>query len=536
MATRIPIVLDETNSQLRELPVGDDLDLTGNNITGLTSITTTSTITAGGSITTPLLLATDATVSGNVEALTFTVGGSNLLESIDFDDLLNKPTIPVDVADLTDTGGLLGGGFSGDYNDLLNKPFIPVDVRDLEDVDGTIPTDISDLTDNGGLLASGTFEGLSDAFTFDGKADQIVIVNNAEDNLATITQGSILAGLTGAQVTDALGYTPYNDTNPDGYISDSIGITDALGYTPYDGATNPSGYITGIDSNDVTGALGFTPYNATNPAGFINDSTGVISVLGYVPYNGTSNPNGFLNAEVDTLDTVVTRGSTTTTAISTGALTSGGRVTGTDLELTTGGININHTNATTIDTSNGGALTIGGQGNITLDSFQQITINQSIVKGPSNVNLGTSGGAFDNIYVNTVNTATISNNGITVNAGTGVVTLQGTGVVNQGNYLQAGSGADGDRPASPQTGTYMYNTTHGYHQVYDGGRDFVNAGGTGLVTGGWLHVVPPIGGTPNADDTYPGMLAIADGTAWNPAGDGSECLMVFLNNQWNLVF
>ena len=33
MAARFPIVLDETNSQLRELPVGDDLDLTGNNLT-----------------------------------------------------------------------------------------------------------------------------------------------------------------------------------------------------------------------------------------------------------------------------------------------------------------------------------------------------------------------------------------------------------------------------------------------------------------------------------------------------------------------
>lgn len=32
--------------------------------------------------------------------------------------------------------------------------------------------------------------------------------------------------------------------------------------------TNGAGYITGIDSSDVTSALGFTPYNSTNPNGY----------------------------------------------------------------------------------------------------------------------------------------------------------------------------------------------------------------------------------------------------------------------------
>jgi len=83
MASRFPLILDETNNQLRELPVGDDLDLTGNNLTGLSTLSTTGGITAGGTINGALLTATNATVSGNVEALTYTVGGTNLLESID---------------------------------------------------------------------------------------------------------------------------------------------------------------------------------------------------------------------------------------------------------------------------------------------------------------------------------------------------------------------------------------------------------------------------------------------------------------------
>ncbi len=46
----------------------------------------------------------------------------------------------------------------------------------------------------------------------------------------------------------------------------------ALGYTPYN-ATNPNGYITGITSLNVTTALGFTPYNSTNPNGYISSYT-----------------------------------------------------------------------------------------------------------------------------------------------------------------------------------------------------------------------------------------------------------------------
>lgn len=82
------------------------------------------------------------------------------------------------------------------------------------------------------------------------------------------------------------------------------GITDA-----YPLAGNPSGFLTGITSGQVTTALGFTPYNATNPSAFINQagartaisltttgtagaatynsSTGVLNVPNYAPGTGT---------------------------------------------------------------------------------------------------------------------------------------------------------------------------------------------------------------------------------------------------------
>ena len=56
----------------------------------------------------------------------------------------------------------------------------------------------------------------------------------------------------------------------------SSDVTSALGFTPYN-ATNPSGFITGITSSNVTTALGFTPYNSTNPSGFTANGTSINS-------------------------------------------------------------------------------------------------------------------------------------------------------------------------------------------------------------------------------------------------------------------
>lgn len=99
------------------------------------------------------------------------------------------------------------------------------------------------------------------------------------DNSAYIT------GITSGNVTTALGFTPYNATNPSGYISSvpaqsfaslttkpttlsGYGITDSYPLTG-----NPSAFLTTVSSSNVTTALGFTPYNATNPSGFISATT-----------------------------------------------------------------------------------------------------------------------------------------------------------------------------------------------------------------------------------------------------------------------
>jgi len=63
-------------------------------------------------------------------------------------------------------------------------------------------------------------------------------------------------------------------------------------------SSNPANYLTSITSLDVTTALGYTPYNATNPSGFITSSalipylTSAVAASTYVPLTRTLTING----------------------------------------------------------------------------------------------------------------------------------------------------------------------------------------------------------------------------------------------------
>ena len=83
-----------------------------------------------------------------------------------YNDLLNKPSIPSDVNELSDSSNLL---FDKNYNSLTNKPSIPTKTSDLLNDSGyitisdipTIPTDISDLSDNSNLLFDKNYNSLT---------------------------------------------------------------------------------------------------------------------------------------------------------------------------------------------------------------------------------------------------------------------------------------------------------------------------------------------------------------------------------------
>lgn len=109
-----------------------------------------------------------------------------------------------------------------------------------------------------------------------------------------------------------LGFTPYNSTNPSGFIS---GITNsminaALGYTPYN-ASNPNGYITGITSGNVSTALGYTPYSSANPNNYIGlSSISAGNGISYNPVTGviTSTITQYANSDARNAISLTTNG------------------------------------------------------------------------------------------------------------------------------------------------------------------------------------------------------------------------------------
>jgi hypothetical protein len=154
-------------------------------------------------------------------------------------------------------------------------------------------------------------------------------------------QGSIT--LTSSDVTTALGFTPYNSTNPSNHISlTGLSVTTnaasgggSLSYSNTSGVftftpPNLSNYLTSITSSNVTTALGFTPYNSTNPNNYITLSahsitTNAGSSTSALSYSSTTGIFSFTPYALPTASTSVLGGvkvDGTTITISSGVITS----------------------------------------------------------------------------------------------------------------------------------------------------------------------------------------------------------------------
>ena len=76
-----------------------------------------------------------------------------------------------------------------------------------------------------------------------------------------------------------LGFTPYNATNPSNYITSAALTTYAplasptfTGTVSADSFSGSGASLTGLTSGQITTALGFTPYNSTNPSNYVTSS------------------------------------------------------------------------------------------------------------------------------------------------------------------------------------------------------------------------------------------------------------------------
>ena len=202
-------------------------------------------------------------------------------------------------------------------------------------VDITVPTQASDI----GALPDSTVIGSANVtIQRNGTAVGIINANQTVNAAIDITVPTVVSsltndagyitGITGEDVTTALGYTPFNSANIDTVMSSSsinpvenrviyaqltlkadkteigsgnttikrngtvlgtIGANQTANAainitvpTVVSDLTNDAGYISGITSSDVTTALGYTPYNNTNPNGY------QANVLETVKVNGTA--------------------------------------------------------------------------------------------------------------------------------------------------------------------------------------------------------------------------------------------------------
>ncbi|MFA6805234.1 MAG: hypothetical protein WCR17_04585, partial [Candidatus Methanomethylophilaceae archaeon] len=130
-----------------------------------------------------------------------------------FADINRTLNIPTDINQLDDADGLL---FDGDYNSLKNLPTIPADVADLTDSGGLIPTDLTDLTDTTGIL-SGKVDAVAGKELSDNNYTDAAVAKVAKIENETLTE------LTGANVTVA----PWTQTK---YTADGICTITATGW------------------------------------------------------------------------------------------------------------------------------------------------------------------------------------------------------------------------------------------------------------------------------------------------------------------
>jgi hypothetical protein len=339
-----------------------------------------------------------------------------------------------------------------------------------------------------------------------------------------------------------LGYTPYDASNPSGFITSSAltpYLTSATAASTYYPLTNPSAYISGITSGMVTTALGYTPYNATNPSGFITSSalapyltindaaltyfpipTGTTSqylrgdgTLATFPTIPTVTPSALTKTD-DTNVTLTLGGSPSTALLAGTSITVGwtgtladGRIasaatwnakqdalSGTGFVKSTAGV-ISYDTNTYLTTSSAASTYVpytGATGNVDLGTYTikvgNGTASATAIQLGATANLG--------LYSSSANKIDFVTQGITrmsVNAnGTVVMGSASTNVIGD-NYLDYATNATGIRftptTITLSTGTGTPGTGVNYMRMFQTGNITIQNGGTFTDNGYRLEVV-----------------------------------------------
>ena len=297
MANRIPLIVDTTDSnKIKELPIGDNLLMTGSNITGVAGIIAQSINIVTGSInsfTTQNLTVTNAANLGDIAGITITGGtagqvlstdgagnvsfaslgsynqGLNTTDNVTFNTVATRRiTAPVNVtAEIrtSSTGlgnktwtfgstGILTLPVNGDIRNsagqsLLSYAAVAADI--ISDVDNT-----RDLGAVGNRWSQGHFTNIYGALTGNVTGD---LTGNVTGNTAGVHTGAVTGNLTGNVTGNTAGvHTGAVTGNLTGNVTGNL-------------TGNVTGDVTGNVTGDVTGNM--------QGSVFANDSTQMINAV-----------------------------------------------------------------------------------------------------------------------------------------------------------------------------------------------------------------------------------------------------------------
>lgn len=276
-ATAVPVVT-----------VNEEGHVTGVSTSAISgSLTFTGDVTGSGTTggTTTLTLANSGVTAGSYGSASaipvVTVDAKGRMTSV------STTAVNIPSGSLTFTGDVTGTGTTGASTTLT-----------LANSGATAGTYTSVTVDAKGRVTAGTNPGfltgnqtitLSGDATGSGATGIAVTLANSGVTAGTYSNASITVDakgrVTSASSGAAGGVTSFNTRT--GAVSLTSGdVTGALGYTPYN-SSNPSGYISGITSGMVTTALGYTPYNSTNPNGYITSSGSITGSAHSLNLGGT---------------------------------------------------------------------------------------------------------------------------------------------------------------------------------------------------------------------------------------------------------
>jgi hypothetical protein len=219
--------------------------------------------------------------------------------------ILNKPTIPTLVSQLSNDANFVN---TTQLATKANSSHTHV-IADVTNLQTTLDSKVngsgtSTGTNTGDNAVNSLYSGLVSNATHTGDVTGATALTLAtvNSNVGSFTNANVTVNAKGLVTAVSNGTASQPQLNGTGFVK-ANGTT-----VSYDNST----YLTGITSGNVTTALGFTPYNSTNPSGYIStvpaqsfaSLTGKPTTLsGYGitdAYPLTSNPSGFLTTELNT--------------------------------------------------------------------------------------------------------------------------------------------------------------------------------------------------------------------------------------------